>query len=117
MNTDFTHRQRIIDALQLLASRDEQLAYQSSVPLADVSAELFCAWDDVFSPRHDLAEFSSEEQAALLAFHDVFERVSRLLPHTPLPPIREFVQSPHWLQLSRAAARTLCILHPSPRAA
>ena len=108
MKADANQRKQIIESLELLASRDEQLAYQDTVPIADVSAELFCAWDDVFSPRYDLSGiFSADEQTALLAFHDVFQRVCRLLPHSPLPPIREFVHSPHWLQLSRAATRTL----------
>ena len=107
------NREQIMETLQLLASRDEQLAYKTAVPIADVSAELLCSWDEVFSLRHDISEFSGDEQSALLSFHDVFQRVSRLLPHHPLPPIEEFVHSPHWLQLSRAASRTLQALQIS----
>lgn len=106
------HRQKIIETLQLLSSQDEQLAYQQSVPISQVSAELFCFWDDVFWQNDDLLRglFSVSEWAALMRFNSVFERVLRLLPHHPLPPIDEFVQSPHWLQLSRAAARALHVI-------
>jgi len=102
-------KDRVLETLRLLASRDAQLEYRRTVPIADVSAELFCMWDDVFWPDDAAlrAEFSESEWSALLRFHSVFERVGRLLPHHPLPPIEEFVQSPHWLQLSGAAARAL----------
>jgi hypothetical protein len=93
-------REGILETLRLLASREAQLEYRRNVPIADVSAELFCAWDDVFWPDDTAlrAEFSESEWVTLLRFHSVFERVSRLMPHQPLPPI---VLSPHWLQLSR----------------
>jgi hypothetical protein len=99
----------IIQTLRLLASREAQLEYHRTVPIADVSAELFCQWDEFFWPDDVAlrAEFSESEWTALQRFHSVFERVSSLLPHHPLPPIEEFVQSPHWLQLSKAAARAL----------
>jgi len=104
-----TPKQRVVETLQLLASRDEQMEYRRRVPIADVSAELFCLWDEAFS-RDDAklrAMFSESEWTALLRFHSVFERVCSLLPHHPMPPIEQFVQSPHWLQLSKAAARAL----------
>jgi hypothetical protein len=102
-------KQGVLKSLQLLASREAQLEYQRGVPIADVSAELFCMWDEAFWPADVAlrAEFSSGEWTALLRFHSVFERVSGLLPHQPLPPIDHFVESPHWLQLSRAASRAL----------
>src|SRR5437588_12191939 len=104
-----TPKQRVVETLQLLASRDEQMEYRRRVAIADVPAELFCSWDDVFWPGDAKLriEFSESEWAALLRFHSIFERVCRLLPHDPLPPIEQFVESPHWLQLSRAASRAL----------
>ena len=100
-------RQRIIETLQLLASKDEQLEYRRRVPIADVSAELVCCWDDVFWPDDKNLRTEFSEWSALLRFHSVFERVCRVLPHHPLPPIEQFIESPHWLLLSRAAARAL----------
>ena len=102
-------KQGIIETLRLLASREAQLEYRRTVPIADVSAELFCMWDEVFWPDDAAlrAEISQSEWTALQRFHSIFERVSGLLPHQPLPPIEQFVQSPHWLQLSKAAARAL----------
>jgi hypothetical protein len=43
MKADASHRRRIIETLELLASRENQLAYQKTVPIADVSQELFCS--------------------------------------------------------------------------
>jgi hypothetical protein len=102
-------KQGILEMLRLWASREAQLEYRRTVPIADVSAELFCMWDEVFWPDDAAlrAEFSESEWTALQRFHSVFERVGRLLPHHPLPPIEEFILSPHWLQVSRAAARAL----------
>jgi len=102
-------KQGCVETLRLLASREAQLEYRRIVPIADVSAELFCMWDEVFWPDDAglRAEVSEIQWTALLRFHSVFERVSRLLSHQPLPPIEEFVKSPHWLQLSKAAARAL----------
>lgn len=103
------HRRRITETLQLLSSAEEQLEYKRTVPIADVSAELFCFWDEVFWPedKEMLSSFSPSEWQALLRFQSVFERVCRLIPHHGLPPIEEFVRSPHWLILSRAAGRAL----------
>ncbi len=105
-------KQGILEMLRLWASLDAQLEYRRRVPIADVSAELFCMWDEVFWPDDAAlrAEFSETEWRALRRFHSVFERVLHLIPHHPLPPIEEFVQSLHWLQVSRAAARALKII-------
>ena len=109
-----TGKQRVIDTLQLLASRDKQMDYRRRVPIADVSGELLCFWDDVFwqNDAKLRTEFSESEWVALLRFHYVFERICRLLPHHPLPPIEQFIGSPHWLQLSKAAAKVLQVLVP-----
>jgi hypothetical protein len=109
-------KQSTIEVLQLWSSRDEQLEYKRTVPIADVSAELFCMWSEVFWPSDAelRAEFTETEWAALQRFHSVFERTLCLLPHHPLPPIEEFILSPHWLILSRAAERALAFLDTSP---
>lgn len=112
-STERTLRQSVIHELSMWASREEQLEYAQNVPIAQHSVEMFCGWDEVFWPDHiELrAEFSETEWAALLRFHSVFERVSSLLPFRSLPSIQEFVRSPQWLLLSRAAARALRSMH------
>ncbi len=37
-----TIRRKVLEELHLLASREEQLEYQRNVPIAHVTAELFC---------------------------------------------------------------------------
>ena len=103
------HRENVISTLRLLASRDEQLEYQQQVPIAQVSAELFCQWaDDHFHPadRRLQALFTPTEWQALLVFHVHFESISSRVP-SPLPPIQEFVSHPLWQQLADSAAEAL----------
>jgi hypothetical protein len=103
------YRENVIETLRLLASRDAQLAYQQRVPIAQVSAELFCQWaDDHFHPTDQRlhALFTPIEWQALLAFHAHFESIASRVP-SPLPPIHEFVSHPLWQQLSDFAADAL----------
>jgi hypothetical protein len=103
------YRTNVIETLRLLASRDAQLDYQQRVPIAQVSAELFCQWaDDNFDPTdHRLqALFTPTEWQTLLAFHASFESISSRVPE-PLPPIQEFVSHPLWQQLADSAADAL----------
>jgi hypothetical protein len=102
-------RDNVLGVLRLLASPEAQLDYQRRVPIAQVSAELFCQWaDDTFWPD-DLrlqALFSPEEWFALLAFHSRFESISSRSP-APLPPIDEFVKHPLGRELAEAARDAL----------
>ncbi len=103
------HRENVISSLRLLASREEQLEYQQQVPIAQVSAELFCLWaDDRFDPadRRLQVLFTPTEWQALLVFHARFEGISSRVP-SPLPPIQEFVGHPLWQQLADSAAEAL----------
>ena len=92
-----------------MASRDAQLHYQQRVPIAQVSAELFCQWaDDYFDPTDYRLQalFTPTEWQALLAFHADFESISSRVP-SPLPPIQEFVSHPLWQQLADSASDAL----------
>jgi len=107
-------RTRVLSALALLASDEAQLKYQQRVPLAHVSAELLCLWDEAFWANDSQLRgaFSEPEWEALLRFNSVFDRVTSILP-ADLAPIHEFQRSQHWLRLSRAAARALAEMAPN----
>ncbi len=113
-NDTANRRHEVIETLEMLSSAEKQLEYQRTVPIAQVSAELFCLWDEAFWAEDASlrAAFDPMEWQALLRFDSVFERVSRLLPHK-LPPIEEFINLPLWLRLSRAANRALATLRVS----
>ena len=106
-----TLRKNVIESLKLLSSRDEQLDYQRRVPIAYVSAEIFCIWDESYSEewRKDKSfrpTFSKSELAAMEAFNMIFEDISDSLPKNP-PDIEEFVLTPEWKKLSEAASTAL----------
>ena len=61
-----------MDALRLAASAEAQRAYATRVPIADVTAEVFCVWEDVYTPDIDPHEkaFSADERTALAAYEE-----------------------------------------------
>jgi len=106
------YRDDIIETLQLISSRDEQLEYQRQVPMAHVSAEIFCHWGDCCyrNGKHLEEEwcrpiFSPLEREAMANFNDVLNQISGALPEPPW--IEQFVLMPEWARLSEAAATAL----------
>lgn len=99
-------RELVIDALFLLSSKDEQLAYQERVVNADVSAELFCQWDSAFVPesKHNCDAFTTSELSYLSEFNDAFTAISDRVPDE-LPPLEEFMKTNEWRELQAAAAK------------
>lgn len=89
-------RRTLLDLLRLIASREQQLAYQARVPIADVSAELFCRWDDLYQPQAPALcqAFTASELQALADFDEALNQIADATPET-LPPIQQFVDSPH----------------------
>lgn len=108
-----TMRRNVISELHLMASREEQLKYQRDVPIAFVTAELFCLWDESFQSEwmeedYYLGAFSIQELQALREFDDVVEDVLSQLSED-LPSIEKFVLTPQSQQLAQAATKTLSI--------
>jgi hypothetical protein len=101
-------RKEIIDLLQLLASEEQQLAYERDVPHVDVTNELVCMWfDDHYHPGPPLDPFFSlDELAAIHEFSCFFEdRLSRL-PES-LGTVRTWLGSPVWREVMEQARKTL----------
>ena len=101
-------RKAIIDTLILVSSEKHQLKYQKTVPIADVSAEIFCQWDDSYYPDGDVFKlgFSAVEMGAMRNFNEVFESVCNETPDQ-LPSIEVFIKSPEWKKYSKAAIDAL----------
>lgn len=77
-----SRRVRFRELLSLLASEEEQLAYERNVPHVDITAELVCMWfDDLYDTGQAATDFtfSDGERAALAEFHQFYDaRVKRL---------------------------------------
>lgn len=102
-------RQNVLNVLDLWSSKEEQLEYQKNVPIAQVSAELFCQWvDDSYYPdsRQFKMAFNEKERETLAAFDKTFNFISEKTPNN-LPEIADFVKTEEWEVVNRAAIKTL----------
>jgi hypothetical protein len=101
-------RDTIIGLLELLASEEEQLAYERDVPHVDITTELVCMWfDDQYHPERGFDTlFSPDELSALSKFHQFYdERVNRL-PKS-LGTVRTWLADSVWQEIMKQAQTTL----------
>ena len=98
-------RQNVLNVLDLWSSKEEQLEYQKNVPIAQVSAELFCQWaDDSYHPdsRQFKMAFNEKEREVLTYFDKTLNFISEKTPNN-LPDIVEFVKTNEWQIVNQAA--------------
>lgn len=99
----------VLEQLELLASKEQQLAYERAVPNVDVTAELLSGWfDDVYHPDAEDFRmcFSEQELRALTSFSAFYQECASHLPpshHT----VRTWLQSPVWQEVMREAQKAL----------
>ena len=99
-------RRHIVELVQLLASSEQQLAYQRDVPIANVPAELVCMWfDDLYHPQWDLfvEAFSETERNRLATFHRFYDARVEQLPNS----LEEMHQSVVWRDVMSEAKQVL----------
>jgi hypothetical protein len=99
-------RNNIVGLMRMLASKDEQLAYERDVPIADVPAELVCMWfDDLYHPDTDLflEAFSPSERERLARFHVFYNARHKRLADT----LAEMHQNGAWLEVMDEAQQVL----------
>jgi len=99
-------RNNVVSLMRLLASKDEQLAYEREVPIANVPAELVCMWfDDIYHPDSDLfiEAFSLPERERLARFDTYYDARHKQLPNT----LTEMHQNQAWLEVMDEAQRVL----------
>jgi len=103
-------RKETFDTLNLIASKAEQLDYQNRVPIAHVSAELFCSWESCYQDVQDRDWykdiFTPEEFAVLKNFDLAFEQVCAETGQE-VPYITDFVDTKQWCDLTNAAKLAL----------
>jgi hypothetical protein len=102
----FELRNNIVGLVRTLASKDEQLAYERDVPIANVPAELACMWfDDLYQPDGDLflEAFTPTERDRLARFHTFYDARIEQLPDT----LAELHRDAAWLEVMGEAQRVL----------
>jgi len=97
-------RKNIFELIELWSSKDKQLEYQESVPIADVSSELFCQWDDSYTPKSvDFRQaFNNVELGLLSEFDKELNFVSEKTISI-LPDINKFIETEEWKALNEKA--------------
>jgi hypothetical protein len=99
---------QIIGILELLASQEQQLAYERNLPHMDISAELLCMWfDDHYRPDDMFFSscFTADELAVLAEFHRFYEERSKQLPESH-GTIRTWLASRVWREIMSRADET-----------
>ncbi|MCL6273178.1 hypothetical protein M3P19_04110 [Muricauda sp. 2012CJ35-5] len=102
-------RQNVMNILDLWSSKEEQLKYQKNVPIAQVSAELFCQWaDDFYHPESTQFKmaFDEKERELLSDFDKTLNDISDKTTND-LPYFDDFVKTKEWKVVNRAAIKTL----------
>ena len=73
-----------------------QIEYQNNVSIAQVSAELFCQWDEYYAEGFDLDKFLSKDEILLFKeFDNVMNEISEKTPQN-LPYLLEFIETDEW---------------------
>ena len=103
-------RSTVLEILELISSKEKQIKYQNEVPIAQVPAELFCLWTDIYLFEEDPATyeaiFSPSELKILNEFDAFLPSISVVTPEE-LPSLEEFSETDEWKRLSGAAADAL----------
>jgi len=97
-------RKNVFGVIDLWASKENQLEYQKNVPIAQVSDELFCQWEDFYLSHSDdfKQAFNDEELKILLEFDIVLKETIDKTPQN-LPEINEFVETDEWKMMNSKA--------------
>ncbi|WP_461640267.1 hypothetical protein [Labilibaculum euxinus] len=97
-------RNNIFGVIDLWASKEKQIDYQNNVPIAQVSAELFCQWEDFYFPDSDdfKQSFCKKELEILSDFDKALNDTVEKTPQD-LPLIEEFVETKEWIEMNKIA--------------
>lgn len=98
-----TLRKNLLDVLDLWISKEEQLAYQENVPIAQVSSELFNQWEDFYYPESDSFKlaFDERERKILSDFDKILNHINDKTLNN-LPYITDFIKTNDWQEIGRA---------------
>ena len=97
-------RQNVFGVIDLWSSKESQIDYQKDVPIAQVSAELFCQWEDFYYPDSGdfKLAFSNDELEILAEFDKALNETADKTPENP-PQIEEFIKTQEWTDMNKKA--------------
>nr|WP_321487158.1 hypothetical protein [uncultured Draconibacterium sp.] len=97
-------RNNVFGVIDLWASKESQLEYQRNVPIAQVSDELFCQWEDYYFPASDdfIQIFNPTELKLLSKFDETLNAIADITPKN-LPLIDEFIETGEWKTMNKKA--------------
>ncbi len=97
-------RNNVFGVIDLWASEKSQLDYQKDVPIAQVSSELFCQWEDFYYPdSNDFKQaFDKIELETLAEFDKALNDTADKTPDNP-PSIEEFIKTQEWIDMNKKA--------------
>jgi hypothetical protein len=106
-------RNRIIECLELAASYDDQLAYETSVPFVNVPYEVINGWEDWVPPPprtlvNDLSVFSTAELQAIDDFRPAWDAAGDAIGDDH-PSVRDVQAMPEWSELRQRAEAALTV--------
>jgi hypothetical protein len=102
------NRENIIGVLRLWSSKEEQIEYQKSVPIAQVSSELFGQWDDFYTSDSEvMSEAFNKHELELLAKFDSELTVIGEKLNGETPQIEDFIKTSEWKKLNLLAQEIL----------
>lgn len=103
------YRNGVLEALELASSAEAQRDYQAKVPIAQVVAEVFCWWEDIYHPEVPVTgvAFTQEELLAMAEYEITLNQVAA---DTKTNRLEEFHASRGFQVLSEAAKTTLKVL-------
>lgn len=101
-------RKNIVGVIQLWSSKEEQLEYQKSVPIAQVSNELFMQWTDFYTPDAEVIKeaFTSTELELLTKFNIRLTEIAKVL-NGNIAYIDKFIGTNEWKELNLLASEIL----------
>ena len=106
-------RNRIIECLELAASYEDQLAYETNVPFVNVPYEVINQWDDWVpapprTPVNDLSVFTWPELQAIEKLRPVWDAAGDAIGDA-YPSVREVQAMSEWNELRQHAEEALAV--------
>jgi len=97
-------RNNVLGVIDLWTSEKCQLDYQKDVPIAQVSSELFCQWEDFYYPdSSDFKQaFDKDELEILAEFDKALNETADKTPENTLP-IEEYIKTKEWIDMNKKA--------------
>jgi hypothetical protein len=93
------YRNRVVEMVELLASRSEQLEYERSVPIADVPSELVCGFvNDLYHPKFKpfIEAFTEDELKSLAELYGRIRIASAAFTEHNCHSVPDIQKLPEW---------------------